>query len=101
MTGARIQNASQGEVLRCLANRELKQQRRQRLQKRHLKSEFALLQTSSHLFLLGRFEKCWRIFLEFHFKGLIEVQGKQKENRCLVFASSTKREIRQFHVVVV
>ena len=85
--------------MRCVANRELTQQRRQRLQKRHLKSELALLQTSSHLFLLRRFEECWRIFLEFHFKGLIEVQEKQKENRCLVFASSTKREIRQFHVV--
>ena len=26
---------------------------------------------------------------------------KEKESRCLVFSSSVKREIRQFHVVVV
>ena len=26
---------------------------------------------------------------------------KEKESRCLVFTPSTKREIRQFHVVVV
>ena len=33
-------------------------------------------------------------------KGCIKVQEK-KEGRCLVFMSSTKREIKQFHVVVV
>ena len=33
-------------------NRELKQQRRRRLRKRHLKSEFALPQTLSRLFYL-------------------------------------------------
>ena len=32
--------------------RELKQQRRRRLRKRHLKSEFTLLQTLPHLFQL-------------------------------------------------
>ena len=54
--------------------RELKQQRRGRLRKRRLKSEFALLYQSS---------------------------GKEKEKCCLVFSSSTDREIRYFHVVVV
>ena len=54
--------------------RELKQQRRGRLRKRHLKSAFALLYQSS---------------------------GKEKEKGCLVFPSSTNREIRYFHVLVV
>ena len=34
-------------------------------------------------------------------KDCIEVQEKKKGSRCLVFMSSKKREIRQFHVVVV
>ena len=39
--------------------RELKQPRRRRLRKRHLKSEVALLQTLSCLFRLVQFVKCW------------------------------------------
>ena len=39
-------------------------------------------------------------FLSSILKGCIKVQEK-KEGRCLVFTSSTKREIKQFHVVVV
>ena len=66
---------------------ELKQQRRRRVRKRHLKSEFALPQTLSLL------------FLELNSKGLHQSSGK--ENCCLVFPSSTKRKIRKFHVVVV
>ena len=64
--------------------RELKQQRRRRrrLRKRHLKSEFALLQTLSS-------------------KGLHQSSVKEKERCCLVFPSSTKHEFRHFHVVVV
>ena len=34
-------------------------------------------------------------------KGLFQSSGKEKENCCFVFPSSTKREIRHFHVVVV
>ena len=45
-------------------DRELKQQRRCQLGKRHLKSEFTLFQTLSRLFLLVQFVKCWKIFLE-------------------------------------
>ena len=66
--------------------RELKQQRRRRrrrrLRKRHLKSEFALLQTLSS-------------------KGMCQSSVKEKERCCLVFPSSTKHEFRHFHVVVV
>ena len=88
--------------LRKLPNiRELKQQRRRRLRKRHLKSEFALLQTLSILFQLVQFVKCWHFFLELNSKRLYRSSGKEKESRCLVFTSSTKREIRHFHDVVV
>ena len=41
------------------------------------------------------------IFLELNSKGLHQSSGKEKESCCLVFPSSTKREIRHFHVVVV
>ena len=64
-------------------------------------SEFALLQTLSPLFRLVQFIKCWGIFLDLNSKGLYQRSGKEKESRCLVFTSSTKREIRQFHIVVV
>ena len=39
--------------------------------------------------------------MELNFKTLHQSSGKQKESRCLVFTSSTKHEIRHFHVVVV
>ena len=80
---------------------ELKQRRWRRLRKRHLKSEFALPQTLSRLFHLVYFVKCWQMFLELNSKGLYQSSGKEKESCCLVFPSSTKREIRHFHVVVV
>ena len=79
---------------------ELQQKLRRRLRKRHLKSEFALLQTLSRLFQLVQFVKCWQIFLELNCKRL-QSSGKEEESRCFVFTSSTKREIRHFHVVVV
>ena len=82
-------------------NREFKQQKRRRLRKRHLKCEFALLQTLSRLFHLVQFVKCWYILLELNSKRLYQSSGKEKQSRCLVFTSSTKREIRHFHVVVV
>ena len=86
---------------RRLFIRELKQQRRRRLRKRHLKSEFALLQTLSRLFHLVYFVKYWQMFLELYSKGLYQSLGKEKESCCVVFSSSIKREIRNFHVVVV
>ena len=44
---------------------------------------------------------CWQILLELNSKGLYQSSGKEKESCCLVFPSSTKREISHFHVVVV
>ena len=42
-----------------------------------------------------------RQILELNFEGLYQSSGKEKESCCLVFPSSTKREIRHFHVIVV
>ena len=44
-----VQRNGQRELWERDIKRELKQRRRRRLRKRHLKSEFALLQTSSRL----------------------------------------------------
>ena len=71
--------------------------------KGHLKSEFALsfklycvYFTSFNPTKVGDF--FWRWIL----KDCIDrSSGREKENRCLVFKSSTKREIRHFQVVVV
>ena len=59
--------------------RELKQQRRRRLQKRHLKSELAPIQTLSRLFHPVYFVKCWQMFLELNSKGLYQSSGKEKK----------------------
>ena len=40
-------------------------------------------------------------FFEVDSKGLYQSTGEEKESCCLVFPSSTKREIRHFHVEVV
>ena len=86
-------------------NRKLQQQRqqrqRQRQRKRHWKLNFAVL----NLILLILFQATYQALGNFSgvdSKGLNLSSGKKKEeNCCLVFTSSIKREIRQFHVVVV
>ena len=65
-----------------------------------LKSEVALLQTFSRLFHLVQVVKCWNFFVELNSRRLLGIQENEKESSCLVFTSSTKREIRQFHVIV-
>ena len=72
--------------------RELKQQRRRRLRKRHLKSEFALLQTLSRLFHLVQVLQMLAFFLELNSKRLYRSSGKEKESRSPAFTFSTKRE---------
>ena len=95
-----LRSSSKGRDLRTLTIGELKQQRRQGIRKRPLKSEVALLQTLSRLFHLVQilFEEnfSWSWIL----KDCIKVQGK-KGSRSLVFTSFTKRKIRHFNVVVV
>ena len=62
---------------------ELKQQRRRRERKLHLKCALALFQTSSLLFHLVHFFNCLRTFLELNSKGLFVSLEKEKENRRL------------------
>ena len=84
--------------------RELKRRRQRRLRKCHLKSEFAVLQLELYRAYSISFNSslnCWQILLELNSKGLYQSSGKEKESCCLVFPSSTKREISHFHVVVV
>ena len=45
--------------------------------------------------------KCWPVSLELNSKALYQSSGKKKESCRFVLPSSTKREIRHFHVVVV
>ena len=61
-------------------SRELKQQRRQRLQRRHLKSKVALLQTLSCLFSLTQFVKSWQFCLELNSKRLYQSSEKEEES---------------------
>ena len=52
-------------------------------------------QSLSGMFHLVYFVKWWQIFLELNSKRLYQSSGNEKESRCLVFTSSTKRKIRQ------
>ena len=72
--------------------RELKQQRRQRLRKRHLKIEVVLLTNFIAYFISFNSSNVCNFFWS---------SGKEKESRCLESMSSKKREIRNFRVVVV
>ena len=74
---------------------------RQRLRKRHLKSEFVLLRTFISLIPTRSSSNVGKFFWELNFKRLYQSSGKEREGRCLVFTCLTQREIRHFHVVVV
>ena len=71
--------------------RELKQQQRRWLRKRHLKSEFVPLQTLSRLFHLVQFVKCWPIVCDiqkqtltrFFFKELLAVEWRSRKLKLL------------------
>ena len=82
--------------------RSAPEQRRQRLRKRHSKSEVgALLQNLSRLFYLVQLVKCSQFFVEFNSKRLYRSSGKERGSPGLAFTFSTKRENRHFHVVIV
>ena len=86
-----------GSINPSLLNiKELKQQRRWRLEKHHLKSEFTLLQSLSRLFHLVSFDKCWQYFLELN----IKVQEKKK--KVVVLCSRPRENVKlgTFHDVV-
>ena len=82
---------------------ERKQQRRGRLRKRHLKSDCWLqykLYDALYSLVIRQINYMLAMFLELNSKGLHQSSGKEKES-CFLFPSSTKREIRHFHIVVV
>ena len=78
-------------------NRELKQPRQRRWQKLHLKSEFALFETSTPTVVSSKLSNVGDFFGCLILKHCIEVHCS------LVFTSSIKLEITKFlaHVVVV
>ena len=82
---------SSSDVPVLLLNRELKQQRRRRLQKRHSKSEFAPLQTLSRLFHLVYFVECWQMCLELNSKGLY--RSSRKEKKVVVLCSRPRQNV--------
>ena len=71
--------------------REIKQQRRWRLRKRHLKVNSRCLKLFRAYFISFNTSNVGKSGKE---------SGKEKESCCLVFPSSTKRENRHFHIVV-
>ena len=73
--------------------RQFIQRLRRRLRKRHLKSEFALPQTWSHLFHLVKFVKCWQSFLELNSKGRHQSSGKEK--KVVVFCSRPWQNVKR------
>ena len=101
-TGAEMRPVVLGSSLRrcrsAIRESSVKQRRRRRLRKRHLEVNLRFLKLSRAYSIssnIGNF------FLELSSRGLYQSSGKEKESCCLVFPSSTKREIRHFHVVVV
>ena len=64
-----------------------------------LKIESALFQTSSIRFSFIQFVKCWRTFLELNPKGPYQILEKEKEKfLCFVqLLHKATREIRKFH----
>ena len=101
--GARAPTSFQGQTeTRRVVKPEFKQQLRRRLRKCHLKSEFALPQTFNELIPSRLIPQMLENFsVQLNSEGLYQSSRKQKESCCLVFPSSTKREIRHFHVVAV
>ena len=73
--------------------RELMQQRRRWLRKRHLKSEVALLKIYRDCSISFSSSNAGNFFLDLNSKRLYLSSGKEKESLCLEFTSSTKRGI--------
>ena len=88
---------------RCVEDvtREFTQGRRPWLPKRHLKVNLRCLKLNRAYSISFNSSNVGQFFGGLNLKGLHQSSGKEKESCCLLFPSSTKREIRQFHVVVV
>ena len=77
-----------------------KQQRLRRLRKRCLKVKSRCFKLFRAFSISYRSSNAGIFCVELNSRRLLGVQENEKESSCLVFTSSTKREIRQFHVVV-
>ena len=109
-TGAEMRpvvlGSSLGTCRSAIRESSVKQRRRRRrrlrlrlrLRKRHLKVNLRCLKLYCAYSISSN---AGNFFLELSSRGLYQSSGKEKESCCLVFPSSTKREIRHFHVVVV
>ena len=75
-----------------------KRRRRPRLRKRHLEVNLRFFKLSRAYSISSN---AGNFFLELSSRGLYQSSGKEKESCSLVFPSSTNREIRHVHVVVV
>jgi len=75
-----------------IESRKFKQQRRRRLQKRHLKSEVALIQTLSLLFHLVQYVKCWQFFVELNSKR--PYQSLREKKKVVVLSSRLPQNMR-------
>ena len=75
-----------------LHSRELMQQRRRRLRRRHLKSEFTLPQSLSRLFHLVQCVECCNFFLELNPSRLSRSAGN--ENKVVVLCSSPPQNMK-------
>ena len=85
-------------ILRSLF-RELKQQRRLQLRKRHLKSEVALPETLSRLIHLVKFVKCWQIFWSWILQDYIKFRKwKGKLLSCDLGLERERHHIASFDV---
>ena len=80
--------------------REFNIPRRRPPRKRPLKSELAFFQSLSWLFQLTYFAKCKRTLLELNSQPPYPSSESERKFGHRSFTSSTKREIRYFHVVV-
>ena len=74
----------------------LKQQRRRRATKTSLKNWMRAASNFIALILSRLIRQMLAFFLELNSKELYQSSEKEKESCCLVFPSSTKREIRHF-----
>ena len=89
---------------RCVEDvtREFTQRRRPWLRKRHLKVNLRCLKLNRAYSISFNSSNVGKLFWSWILKDSVhQSSGREKERSCLLFPSSTKREIRQFHVVVV
>ena len=94
---ARLNETGKTATRTALLIRKLKQQRQRRLRKRHLKVNSRCLKLHRAYSISFNSSNVGKLFLELNSKGLYQSSRKEKASCCLVFPSSTKREIGHLH----